>query len=202
MPCEIRFVPAADHTVSRWSGGTTTQLAIFPEGADYARRDFLWRLSSATVELEESDFTPLPDYDRVISVLSGRMTLTHEDGEPLPLEPYGFHRFDGGVRTHSRGRVTDFNLMLRKGRCAGSLGGLLLEPGAALTLMLPPPEGGREHRAFYCAEGALTAGLDSPGRPLAAGDLLLAVRAGPRAERLVLRAGESGARLVTAQIRG
>ena len=37
-----------------WSGGTTTQMAIAPEGAVYADRDFLWRFSSAKVELEHS----------------------------------------------------------------------------------------------------------------------------------------------------
>ena len=54
-----------------WSGGTTTQMAIAPEGAVYADRDFLWRFSSAKVELEHSDFTPLPDYVRLIAVLHG-----------------------------------------------------------------------------------------------------------------------------------
>ena len=44
--------------VSQWTGGKTTQLAISPKEAVYADREFLWRLSSATVELEESDFTP------------------------------------------------------------------------------------------------------------------------------------------------
>ena len=49
-----------DYVCSVWSDGTTTQLLIAPEGAHYAARDFLWRVSSATVELDESDFTPLP----------------------------------------------------------------------------------------------------------------------------------------------
>ena len=38
-----------DYVTSRWSGGSTTQIAIAPEGALYADRSFLWRLSSATV---------------------------------------------------------------------------------------------------------------------------------------------------------
>ena len=41
-----------DYVVSQWSGGTTTQLAIAPSGAQYGDRAFLWRLSSATVDLE------------------------------------------------------------------------------------------------------------------------------------------------------
>ena len=49
-----------DFVTTTWSGGKTTQLAIAPDGASYAERAFLWRISSATVELEASDFTPLP----------------------------------------------------------------------------------------------------------------------------------------------
>ena len=49
---------------------------VTSKGAVYADRDFLWRLSSATVELDESDFTPLPAYDRVISTLRGDMVLS------------------------------------------------------------------------------------------------------------------------------
>ena len=65
----------SNYIISQWSGGTTTQLAIAPEGAVYADRDFLWRISSATVDLEESDFTALPDYVRLISVLDGIPSL-------------------------------------------------------------------------------------------------------------------------------
>ena len=35
-----------DYAVSRWSGGTTTQIALFPPESSYAGRDFLWRVSS------------------------------------------------------------------------------------------------------------------------------------------------------------
>ena len=69
-----------DYVCSVWSGGTTTQLLIAPEGAHYAARDFLWRVSSATVELDESDFTPLPEYERLIATLRGGITLTHNGG--------------------------------------------------------------------------------------------------------------------------
>lgn len=31
-----------DQPTTRWAGGLTTQLAIFPKDADYGRRDFLW----------------------------------------------------------------------------------------------------------------------------------------------------------------
>ena len=50
----MRHLTAGDFQVSTWSGGKTIQIAISPEGAAYADRDFLWRVSSATVELDES----------------------------------------------------------------------------------------------------------------------------------------------------
>ena len=117
-----------------WSGGTTTQLAIDPPEADYGARDFLWRVSSATVDLEESDFTALPDYDRWISVLNGGMHLTHGDRFGADLQPGQVYEFDGGIPTHSVGRCRDFNLMVRKGACTGKMQQLTLSPGESWIL--------------------------------------------------------------------
>ena len=103
-----------NYKVSQWSGGTTTEVFIWPEGADYASRDFSLRISSATVELEESDFTTLPGVIRWIVPLQGGFTLTHPDTEPVvlaPLDPP--YRFSGEVATHCVGCATDFNLMLK-----------------------------------------------------------------------------------------
>ena len=52
------FTPQ-DFQTSHWAGGVTTQLAIGPQGTHYADRDFLWRISSAQVELDHSVFTHL-----------------------------------------------------------------------------------------------------------------------------------------------
>lgn len=116
-----KHLRACDYITSTWSGGTTTQLGIAPAGAVYADRDFLWRVSSATVDLEVSDFTPLPDYDRLISTVEGSIDVTHNGGEVISLSPYQVHSFDGGWQTRSVGRCRDFNLMTRKGRCYGQM---------------------------------------------------------------------------------
>ena len=115
----ITRLTSADYAKSQWSGGSTTQMAIEPAGAVYAERDFLWRLSSATVELEESLFTALPDYDRLIATLSAPIDLSHDGGERFALMPFAVHAFDGGAETRSWGQCVDFNLMLRKGKAAG-----------------------------------------------------------------------------------
>ena len=164
----IRKLTPNEYVVSSWSGGTTTQLAIFPPEAVYARRDFLWRISSAAVELEESDFTALPDYERLISTLAGEIVLSHNGGPELRLEPFRVHAFSGADATHSRGRCRDFNMMLRRGRAAGSMEALRLKetpvslsvgPGTAVP---PPPFD--ETLLLYCVEGSASVGAVI-GRP-------------------------------------
>ncbi len=103
-----------DYKVGTWSGGSTTELFIWPEGADYAKREFALRVSSARVDLQESDFTPLPGVTRYITPLTGGFTLTHPDSLPVTMcplaEPY---RFSGEIPTHCVGKATDFNFMLK-----------------------------------------------------------------------------------------
>ena len=181
----VHLAPA-DYTTSRWSGGTTTELLIRPRGAVYGQRDFLCRVSSATVELDESTFTALPDYDRLIATLEGTITLVHDDGAPLVLAPYQVHAFDGGSKTVSFGRCRDFNLMLRKGQATGSL--------RALTCDGPCPLSPAAQTALlYCAEGACTVG----GVALTAGESLLLEDLAADALRLT---GEPQARLMLAEI--
>ena len=107
--------------ISRWSGGQTAEIALWPPEGSYQCRDFLWRLSSATVECESSVFTSLPDYNRIIALLGGELALDVENAGHIVLRPGEPYRFDGGVRVESRGRAVDFNLMLRKGRCEGEV---------------------------------------------------------------------------------
>ncbi|MBQ7796332.1 MAG: HutD family protein [Lachnospiraceae bacterium] len=117
----IRHKTNSEYNTSNWSGGTTTELGIGPEGSRYADRDFLWRISSATVDLEESTFTALPDYDRIIMTLEGEIDLCHNGGPWIHLNAFETHSFDGGDDTVSKGKVVDFNLMTRKGQAGGAM---------------------------------------------------------------------------------
>ena len=166
---KLTLLTPADYVTTRWSGGTTTQLAIAPAGAVYAERDFLWRVSSATVELDESDFTPLPDYRRFISTVRGDMSLSHGGGAELTLHPGDVHEFDGGEDTHSRGRCTDFNLMLRKGKADGTMRALRLSGKRELT-----PDAGMETLLLYCASGSGSVRCGGEERRFAAGESVLA----------------------------
>ena len=189
----FRKLRPADYTVSTWSGGTTTQIAIAPEGARYAERDFLWRVSSATVELEESDFTPLPDYLRQIATLEGEITLRHKGGAPLRLRPYEVHAFDGADDTHSVGRCRDFNLMLRRDAAEGEMEALCLDRGSRV---LPgDPRGGEQ--LLFCARGDCRVESGEERAMLKPGESLLT--GGERELRLL--AGENGAALLRCKMR-
>jgi environmental stress-induced protein Ves len=186
------LVPA-DYAVSAWSGGVTTQLAIAPESARYADRAFLWRVSSATVELEESDFTPLPDYRRLIAPLEGEIRLRHGDGAPILLRPFAVHAFDGADATHAVGRCRDFNLMLRKGRAEGEMEALPLDGGGR---ELPgDPRGGEQ--LLFCVRGRCRVESGGDGALLQPGESLLS--SGDRALRLL--PGPEGAALMRCRMR-
>lgn len=167
MSIVLRHLTPDQYTVSQWSGGSTVQLAIAPDNAVYAERDFLWRLSSATVTLEESDFTALPDYERLISVLDGEMTLQHDGGAPVHLGRFEVHAFSGSSATHSIGKCTDFNLMLRRGRCKGEMAAVKADTQKHISF-----EKGSV-LALYCVHGAGAVQINNEAIPLSPSETVL-----------------------------
>ena len=184
---------ADSYKTSRWSGGTTTELLIRPRGAVYGDRDFLFRISSATVDLEESLFTALPDYDRLIATLEGTITLSHDGGAPLTLEPFQVHAFDGGSRTLSLGRCRDFNLMLRKGKASGSVASLPVTGRSVLRL-----DADTGTALLFCACGSCSVSCSSETFRLSSGESLLMDDVSGEEPALQ---GEPSARLMLVQIR-
>ena len=165
---EWKLLTREDYATTNWSGGTTTQLSIAPKGAVYADRDFLWRLSSATVELDHSDFTPLPDYNRFLSVLEGEIQLKIDADEPVPVSPGKVVAFDGGVPVESWGQCVDFNLMVRKGKGEGCVVELRREEDFEETVT---PGAGNRSLAVYCVSGS--ASLPRFGLEVQSGQTLL-----------------------------
>lgn len=111
----FKVLRECDRKISNWSGGVTKELYIYPEDGNYQKRDFKFRISIATTELETSIFTKLENTNRVISVLDGTMELNHIGHHTTILEKYQIDRFYGEWETHSKGKVTDFNLMIKNG---------------------------------------------------------------------------------------
>jgi hypothetical protein len=104
-----------DNLISTWAGGTTTQISIYPEKSEYEKRDFIWRISSANIEQEQTKFTDLPDFDRILMVLEGEVVLSHEAERISRLSQFQQDRFGGEGSTNSFGKIKDFNVMYRKG---------------------------------------------------------------------------------------
>lgn len=112
MRMKIRSVNKDDFKTSRWSGGTTTEFFIYPPGADYQKRKFAARISSAVIEDEYSKFTELPGVTRYLALLSGETDLV-ANGEKIVLDPYEIVKFSGTDVVESYGTCRDFNLMLK-----------------------------------------------------------------------------------------
>lgn len=110
----IKVIKNEEFLTSKWSGGTTTELYIYPENELYENRNFKFRISSAKVDLEESTFTKLPNIKRKIMILDGKLKLVHENHHEITLEKFDQDTFYGDWNTKSYGKVTDFNLMLNK----------------------------------------------------------------------------------------
>ncbi|MES2557522.1 MAG: HutD family protein [Bacteroidota bacterium] len=116
-PFFVMIIRKKELAVNKWSGGTTTELFIYPENSSYASRDFDYRISTATVETDRSEFTHLPDYNRILCVLDGELTMKFKTDsgadssfELLPLEQASF---PGSLKITGFGKVTDFNIIFK-----------------------------------------------------------------------------------------
>lgn len=154
-----------DYKTSAWSGGTTTQLFIWPPQGNYNKRDFLFRISSATVETETSTFTELPGIGRYITPLEGGFTLQHKGHYSITLQPLQIDSFSGDWQTTCIGKARDFNLMLKN--CQG-----LLELLPRSTRLAIEPTQREAFEGFYFTKPGSCL-LNGEIHLVQAGDLLL-----------------------------
>lgn len=127
----MKIIRKSEQITSAWSGGTTTQLFIYPENASYQERNFLFRISTAKVDVEESVFTKLPGISRQIMILDGILKLEHTGRYTKILHKFETDYFDGNWETKGYGKVTDFNLMTN-GKVQGSLIGKSLKKNESI----------------------------------------------------------------------
>ncbi len=144
---KIRVVHPPAQSTLLWNGGKTTQLYIYPEQAVYGKTPFLFRLSRATVEAEQSTFSKLDGVHRILMPLKGSVRLCYK-GNDVVLFPYDQFYFDGGEKAVSHGKCIDFNLMTMSG-WNGELQKFSLCRESSLEL-LPKSSAA----AFYIAEGS------------------------------------------------
>ncbi len=146
---KIKTFNPAHFKTTQWEGGSTTELFIWPQNAQFSERKFDFRLSLATVERAASEFTPLLGIHRQLMVLKGAQDLTHQDQHSKDLKPLDVDQFEGGWTTSAKGTAVNFNVMTM-GEVQSHLYGMELpahqlkniQPTLAATCM-----------ALYVAEG-------------------------------------------------
>lgn len=108
-------------------GGKTYEILIGGKNKDYATKDFAYRVSYATIDLEESVFSDLPMVNRYIATINSSLKLEHcspmtdKKMAEISLEPFDMHCFDGGMKTISHGKAATFNLMIDKFTAGGDM---------------------------------------------------------------------------------
>lgn len=119
----MRKWTAKDYRTMPWKngGGSTTELAIFPEQSDMD--SFVWRLSTATVA-QDGPFSHFAQIDRSIAILSGQAMLLKSAKEAVTGQhltqvslPYRFRGEDPIYAELETGTIVDLNLMTRRDAC-------------------------------------------------------------------------------------
>jgi environmental stress-induced protein Ves len=163
-------------------GGTTTEVAVSPEGAGLD--DFDWRVSMARVEAG-GPFSSFAGVDRTLVVLEGQGIVLDIAGRaPAELSrasaPFSFPADVPTAAALISGPITDLNIMTRRGRMTHAVERLAvsvptdLQATADTTLVLS------------LGDGIIVAGGDAP------------VRLGPL-DALILRQGAASPRLEPAR---
>jgi environmental stress-induced protein Ves len=154
MPIEL--IRKSQQNCATWSGGTTTQLFIYPRNETYSNLQFDFRISTATVEVETSTFTQLPGVRRTLMVLDGTMGLNHQHHHTKQLQKFDIDEFMGDWQTNSIGKCTDLNLMCR-GNANGQMFGHSLASNTNQTYPIPQ----NSMSFLYCVTGQLTISIHS-----------------------------------------
>ena len=128
-----KIISKKDLATTTWQGGTTTQLYIYPENASYLERNFDFRISTAKVESETSQFTSLPNVHRKLMVLDGSIIINHEGQHSKKLAKFEIDTFEGNWKTSAIGTCTDFNLMSTKNK-NGSIESFQIEKNSDLLI--------------------------------------------------------------------
>jgi len=109
---KIEYYTRDNFHTSTWKGGKTTELFILPERASYKERNFIARLSSATIETSSSEFTMLNGIKRFITPITHPFLLESNIKKTFLLKPFEVYEFSGDEKTCSYGMSQDFNLMI------------------------------------------------------------------------------------------
>jgi uncharacterized protein len=165
----LEIIRKSDQITSAWSGGTTTQLYIHPQDSSYQGRNFLFRISTATVDAEESQFTRLPGVSRQLMILDGSLKIDHSGRYSRILNKFDTDSFEGDWETKGYGRVIDFNLMTT-GKLQGTISGSILKRNDSLEFN---SGSNQEFIGLYALKGRLAISSENPNPIVEEGDFII-----------------------------
>lgn len=146
-------------------GGSTKELAIFPEGATIDR--FIWRLSTATMT-QSGPFSYFPQVDRTLALLSGQGLILKQESDSriqevvtldVASQPYPFSGeaaiFAELVSSpdHQSSGVVDLNMMTQRDVCQHHM--QRLSAGEHIIA-----DNDAQQWLLYCAKGSATLNAD------------------------------------------
>jgi environmental stress-induced protein Ves len=165
----IKCIKNTQHKTIKWVGGTTTQLAIYPETSSYPDRNFLFRISTAKIETEESEFTKLPGVSRKLMILDGEIKIEHKGRYTKNLKKFDQDSFEGNWDTKSYGKAVDFNLMTT-GNTKGDIEVFIMDKNKEIRHTI-----NSDIYCIYIYSGKVNVSCSNKIYELFCGDILLAI---------------------------
>jgi uncharacterized protein len=107
----LHLLPKENCKPAVWSGGLTYEYLIYPKTANYADRDFAFRISSATIEQEPSVFTQFKGYHRYLVMLDNGLNIEINQ-EKKVYGQYEIMEFNSNDAVTSYTKGMDFNWMV------------------------------------------------------------------------------------------
>ena len=97
---QYQIIKREDFIVHRWSGGTTSEIFLFPPSSCWEKKDFQIRISSADCRVDGAPYSDFTGFTRHILPLRGSMHMFHEGHHEVLLNPFDVDIFDGAIMVH------------------------------------------------------------------------------------------------------
>ena len=110
---KITHLEAEKIQATSWAKGKTSEYYIYPENADYQNKDFLFRVSSATIDESPARFTLFIGYTRYLAMLDSTLDISiNRNRNTYKINELIKFQSEDDVISYSTGK--DFNLMLKE----------------------------------------------------------------------------------------
>lgn len=108
---EFILISKQNININYWNGGETFEYFIYPEHTNYADKDFLFRISSATIQKVPSEFTRFSGFERFLVMLDNDLLIERNKKQEM-YKVLEIFKFNSNDRIESFSSGNDFNLII------------------------------------------------------------------------------------------